>query len=69
MTEEHVAKNLCWKVVGQRGDKRMIKGFNREAGTRGGTADKWERPRKRQGSSERSERNEGEGSGERDGVG
>jgi hypothetical protein len=35
LTEDDLAKNLCWKVVGQRGDKRMIKGYNRgEAPTR-----------------------------------
>lgn len=30
LTEEDVSKNLCWKVVGQRGEKRLIKGYNRE---------------------------------------
>jgi hypothetical protein len=32
LTEDDLAKNLCWKVVGQRGEKRLVKGFNRENG-------------------------------------
>jgi hypothetical protein len=35
LTEDDVAKNLCWKVVGQRGEKRMIKGYSRGAGGHG----------------------------------
>jgi hypothetical protein len=31
LTEDDVAKNLCWKVVGQRGEKRIIKGYSRGA--------------------------------------
>ncbi len=38
LTDEDVAKNLCWKVVGQRGEKRIVKGFSRGArGARTGT--------------------------------
>jgi hypothetical protein len=30
LTDDDLAKNLCWKVVGQRGEKTLIKGYNRE---------------------------------------
>ncbi len=35
LTEDDMAKNLIWKVVGQRGEKRLVKGYNRYA-ARGG---------------------------------
>jgi hypothetical protein len=34
LTEDDLAKNLCWKVVGQRGEKRLVKGFNRGGGVK-----------------------------------
>jgi hypothetical protein len=36
LTKEDVSKNLCWKVVGQRGEKRLIKGYNREGNSKRG---------------------------------
>jgi hypothetical protein len=35
LTEDDMAKNLIWKVIGQRGEKRLVKGYNRNA-ARGG---------------------------------
>ncbi len=31
LTQEDMSKNMCWKVAGQRGDQRIMKGYNREA--------------------------------------
>jgi hypothetical protein len=31
LTQEDMSKSMCLKVVGQRGDKRIMKGYNREA--------------------------------------
>jgi hypothetical protein len=50
LTEQDKSKNLCWKLVGRRGQKRMVKVAEREAvSRRGGEEEQQEEEQQRPG--------------------